>query len=547
MRTVALALSVWMACATAFAQVDARREYRQGRKAERQGQAFDAWLHYLRARVAAPGDPLYARAADNLRVAAAQALVTAGREGDARDLVGMDPPDDSPILRPEKDEDDPRDVRNLREPVALKPERVVSDFYFEGTLREAYDEVAERFGLRTLFDEDFKGRGDREVRFEITNVDFAQAIVALNDVAQAFIVPISGRMFLVAEDTQAKRTELDPVAAATVDIPEAMKPEDVQELAQAVQQTLDLKRSFVGAGGRSVVMRDTVRKVNMAREMYQALAHPKGEVLVEVEVIAVNNDRVVEIGLNPPTAFPITNFAQFWNVQPPELTDEAASSMVTLGGGNSVFGITIGPSSLTAKLDDGQGRTIQRMSLRATHGAEAEMNIGERFPIINASYGPSVIDDAIQDEIDGGTLITPVPSFTFEDLGLTLRFTPTIHSAREVTLQISAEFKLLAGPSVNEVPILANRSFESQVRLEEGQEAVLGGMTVLEERNSRSGLAFLAEIPFLGRLFRSTSRRYNQNDLIVVIKPRIVRLPASEMQPSLTIRFGPEERPLPAL
>ena len=544
MRAVALALSVCLACASAYAQVDPRREYRQGRKAEEQGRELDAWLHYLRARVAAPGDPLYVRAADNVRVAAAQALATAGREEDARRVVGMDPPEDSPIVRGE--EPNPRDFRNIREPVRLEPDRVVSDFYFKGTLREAYEHVAERFKLRTLFDDDFKGRGDREVRFEITDVDFAEAIIALNDVAQAFIVPISSRMFLVAEDTQAKRTELDPVAAATVDIP-AMKPEEAQELAQAVQQTLDMKRSFLSAGGRAVVLRDTVRKVDMAQQMYRALAHPKGEVLVEVEVISLNNDRVVDIGVNPPTAYPITNFAQFWNVQPPELTDQLATSMVTLGGGNSVFGVTIGPSSVTAKLDRGEGRTLQKVSLRATHGAEAEINIGERFPIVNTVFSPSVIDDSIQDEIDNGTLITPIPSFTFEDLGLTLKITPSIHSGSEVTLQLSAEFELLAGPSVNGVPVLANRTLESQVRLEDGQEAILGGMTVLEERNSRSGLGLLAEIPFLGRLFRSTTRRYNQSDLIVLVRPRIVRLPASEVEPSLTLRFGPEERPLPAL
>jgi type II secretory pathway component GspD/PulD (secretin) len=216
--------------------------------------------------------------------------------------------------------------------------------------------------------------------------------------------------------------------------------------------------------------------------------------------------------------------------------------MVALGGGDSVFGVTVGPSALTAKLARGEGRTVQRLSLRATHGSEAEMNIGERFPIINASFSAPIGVDAG----DSG-YIQPIPSFTFEDLGLTLRVTPNIHGGGEVTLQLAAEFELLAGGSVNGVPILANRTVESQVRLKDGEYALLGGMTVLEERNSRSGLAGLAEIPYLGRLFRSTTRRYNQSDLVVVVRPRIVRLPASEIEPSLTIRFGPEDRPLPAL
>jgi general secretion pathway protein D len=531
-----------LACAAgASAQTDVRREYREGQKAERQGRTFDAWLHYLRARVGAPGDPMYARAAENLRVAAAQALAAAGRESDARQLVGMDPADDSsPLLVPPPPEENPRSIQNLREPVQLKPDRVISNFSYKGTLRGAYEEVAKRFGLRTLFDDDFKGRGDREVRFEIDDVDFPHAVVALNDVAEAFIVPISEGMFLVAEDTQAKRAELDPVAATTIDIPEAMKPEEVQELVQAIQQTLDMKRSFLSASTHSVVLRDSVRKVNMAREMYEAMAHPKGEVTVDVEVIVLNGNRTVEIGANLPQTYPITNFSQFWNVQPPEVTPEVASSMITFGGGNSIFGVTLGPSSVTAKLDRGEGRTLQRMTLRAAHGSEAEMNIGERFPIITSSFSAPVSTDD-----DAAGFIQPIPSITYEDLGLTLKMTPAIHSGSEVTLKMAAEFKLLAGPSVNGVPILANRTFESQVRLEEGQAAILGGMTLLEQRNSRNGFNWLAQIPWVGRLFRTTTRRYNQQDLIVSVTPHIVRLPASEIEPSLTIRFGPEDRPLP--
>ena len=542
MRLAPIAVLLCLAIAPAAQAQAARDHFRAGQKAEQEGRQLEAWMHYLRARVANPADPLYVRAADSLRVAAAHALATAGREGDARQVVGMDPAEDADLLLIEEPEEDPRDIRNIREPVDLKPDRVVTDFYFKGTLREAYERVAERFGLRTLFDDDFEGRGEREVKFELLDTDFPNAIVALNDVAQAFIVPISSRMFLVAEDTQAKRGELDPVAAATVEIPEAMKQEEAQELAQAVQQTLDMKRSFLTAGGRAVALRDTVRKVRIAQEMYRAMAHPRGEVLVEVEIIQINNDRTVELGLDPPTTYPITNFSQFWNVQPPELTPDAASSMIALGGGNSVFGITVGPSTLTATLDRGQGRTVQRLSLRAAHGSEAEISIGERFPIINASFSAPVGVDG-----DDDNFVQPIPSFTFEDLGLTLRMTPAVHSGSEVTLQLAAEFKLLAGGAVNGVPILANRLVESQVRLKDGEYALLGGMTVLEERNSRSGLGGAAEAPLFGRLFRKTTRRYNQSDLVIVIRPRIVRMPASEIEPSLTIRFGPENRPLPAL
>ena len=125
--------------------------------------------------------------------------------------------------------------------------------------------------------------------------------------------------------------------------------------------------------------------------------------------------------------------------------------------------------------------------------------------------------------------------------------TPTVHSSREITLQIEAEFKLLAGGAVNGIPILANRSLQSQVRLEEGQSALIAGMGIAERRVNAAGPAGLAEIPILGSLFRRKTDRMNVSDLLVVVTPRVVRLPPSETARELSIRFGPEQRPLPAL
>src|SRR5690606_28856269 len=110
--------------------------------------------------------------------------------------------------------------------------------------------------------------------------------------------------------------------------------------------------------------------------------------------------------------------------------------------------------------------------------------IGERYPIINASFSAGVPTND-----DGSPAFRqPVPSFTFEDLGLTCTVTPQVHNGREVTLQLELTFRLLAGGAVNGVPILSNREMASQVRLEEGEVALLSGIAVREERLSGSGL-----------------------------------------------------------
>lgn len=525
--------------AWAQSPADARKEYKLGRKAEKQGRLFDAWTHYAAARAANPNDLDAIRGFEALRIIAAQTLAAGG------DLEAAEKLDqrrdyryeEAPLAVVEPQRAKPRQIT---EPVQLKPENIRADFAFQGKAGAAYEALGELFGLRVILDEDFNG--NEEIKAELEFTDFAHAVVLLNDLSGAFIAPITTNLFLVAEDTQAKRQQLDPVAAVSISIPEAMTAEETNEIVQAVQQTLDMKRSFVSASAQQVVLRDSVRKIRIAQELYRHLSQPKGEVMIEVELISVSSDRRVQAGVTLPTALPVTNFSTIWNAQAPDLTTDDATRLLAIGGGRTVFGVTIGSAGLAAVLSQrGQSQSLQSFRLRAADGMPAELLIGERFPIVNASFQATATGQ------DGELSGVPVPSFTFEDLGLTFRATPTIHGSREISLLIETEFKLLAGGTNNGVPILANRAFQTQVRLDEGETAVVSGISVVEARKSSSGPAGLAELPFIGKLFRSNTVQMNESDLLLTITPRLVRLPGSQTERPLEIRFGPEERPLPAL
>jgi type II secretory pathway component GspD/PulD (secretin) len=113
-------------------------------------------------------------------------------------------------------------------------------------------------------------------------------------------------------------------------------------------------------------------------------------------------------------------------------------------------------------------------------------------------------------------------------------------------LQLQAEFSLLAGGSVNGIHILVNRTLETHIRLREGESAIVAGMAIDETRSTRSTPLGLAGIPVVSTLLSRQRRRTNSTDLLVIIRPRIVRLPAAEIVRELRIRFGSEQRPLAA-
>lgn len=533
-------LLIGLFAALAFGS-EAERLYEEGRKAEKKGDDVQAYLLYSRARAEDPSDPKYIFAAESVRMRAAGHLAALGRQKDANALQpGLLPELDGGVTLQKKPA--PPRAPELRPPVELDPDRVLTGFKIDDTVQAAYEQIAKAYGLKVIFDGEFDGK--QKVRFHLDDVYFDQAVIALGGMAQAFVIPVAPKLFMVAEDSQQKRTELEPHVTATIPVPEAVSAEDLTQIGQAVQQALDIKRFQANPTTGALTMRGTAAQIKLARELVDHLAKPKAEVLVEVDAVSVNNDRQVDIGVKLPNMFSITNFSTIWNAVVPPIP---MTPLFGFGGGQTIFGMTIGTAVVTARLMSSNARTLQSFRLRATSGMPAELLVGERYPIINASFAPIVFNDEINDAIDDGTLRTPFPSFTFEDLGLIFKFTPQVHSAREVTMEVDAEVKLLAGGAVNGVPILANRKFNAVARMKEGETAILFGISILERRNTGSGVAGLSEIPLLGWLFKDQTRRYNQSDLLFLVRPRVVRLPAAEIDPSITLRVGPESRPIPAL
>ncbi len=536
MRLLPSLLVLTLLSAPAASAEDAAKEHFQlGQAAEKRGRDLEAYSQYLQARAAAPDNRKYLRAADRLRAATAQAIAirTSGETVEAPSVLGkLDvPPADF------LDRDD--SLQEALGPMELEIEHKISSFRIDGTIQEAYERVFREYGIDVIFDEGFKG--STPTNFNLDDVDFDDAVIALNEVAVGFVIPLTAKLALIANDTPAKRSELEPVVTVNVPIPEAVTPQDATEAAQAVQQTLEIRRLFVVPSRNIVTIRDSPAKARMARLLLERLLLPSSEIVLEIELIAYNQDRDRELGLSLPSTFPVTNYSTILNAVPPE---SAGGGQILIGGGDSLFGIGVGDSQLLAKLRAGTGSTAQQLSVRATDGKEAQVRIGERFPIVTSSFQPG---SGVDPNDPGVASELPPPSVTFEDLGLSINVTPSVHGAGEVSLQLQTEFNLLAGGSVNGIPILVNRTLETQVRLREGESAIIAGMAIDETRTTRNTPLGLTGIPVVSTLLSKRSRQTNSTDLLVIVRPRVVRLPASERVRELRIRFGSEERPLSAL
>jgi len=77
--------------------------------------------------------------------------------------------------------------------------------------------------------------------------------------------------------------------------------------------------------------------------------------------------------------------------------------------------------------------------------------------------------------------------------------------------------------------VIANRKLKSQVRLASGEYAVIAGLLTASEARTVSGLAGISSLPLLGPLLRKNTREDNANEAIIVLRPRVIHLPGSEL------------------
>jgi type II secretory pathway component GspD/PulD (secretin) len=120
------------------------------------------------------------------------------------------------------------------------------------------------------------------------------------------------------------------------------------------------------------------------------------------------------------------------------------------------------------------------------------------------------------------TTQTPYPGSQYEDIGLKVKATPRMHAGSEVTLQLSFEIRSLSGSNINGIPIISNRTVEQTVRVRENEPTLLAGIVDAEEARAIAGWPGTSQIPVVGYLTGSHNDNNKDNELLIVITPRLL-------------------------
>jgi general secretion pathway protein D len=163
---------------------------------------------------------------------------------------------------------------------------------------------------------------------------------------------------------------------------------------------------------------------------------------------------------------------------------------------------------------DGDANVLSTPNLLTLDNEEAKIVIGQNVPFVTGSFAGAST---------GAT--NPFTTVERKDVGLTLRVKPQISENGTVRMQIYQEVSSVEASSIDSKNglITNKRSIESNVLVEDGAIVVLGGLLQDDTSNNQEKVPGLGNVPFFGNLFKSEARRRNKTNLMVFLRPVVVR------------------------
>lgn len=370
------------------------------------------------------------------------------------------------------------------------------------------------------------------------------------DVALRSILQARG---LVAQETEEGIIRVDNLAnlaereqvEAVVTRPFRINYATASELQQSIQPLLSERgRISVGSGTNTVVVTDLPRIVEDVETLIEQLDVRTPQVQIQAKIIFVNRTDLNEFGVVYDLKDSRGNQLNILNpggrdldgdgqIRLPEEEVEVGENVVSLGG-SSVAALgnanqTLGRPSLLALTS----LVIGRHTLLGFVQALSELNMSE----IEAAPTLTVMDNqlgrvqvgqrtplrVVEAGGQAGDGVIPQTTVQFQETGVILEVTPHITADENILLELHAERSDAELAASDAGFIFNTQEADSRVLVSDGETVVIGGLTVTEETETTSGIPLLMDIPLLGRLFQVRRSQREQQDLMILVTPHIVR------------------------
>jgi len=498
---------------------DGQFHVEQGRKAQKHGDLQLALAEFEKAQAVDPSNT-----AAEQEIKRTMEMIGAKSAADSSKSLNPTPPDDEQLLAA------PPAIKPLStEPINLK---------MTNDARAVFEAIGKLAGLSVIFDPDFTSK---RITAELPNISLEQALDAVALECKAFWKPVTSNVIFVAPDNPQKRKDLEDEVVRTFYLSNTLTPQDLTEIVTGLRQLLDLRRLSQVNAQNAIVIRDTPDKLALAGKIIRDIDKAKPEVLIHVQVLTADRDRLRDLGILPGQSVTLT-FNPRTSLQPNSSSSSSSSSssttttssgplQVTLNNlqrlSSADYSITLPGAAASAVLTDNKTRIIQDPEVRVSDGQKATLKIGERVPVATGSFQAGVGVG-----VGGGAgVVNPLVNTQFQyiDVGVNIDVTPRVHPDGDVSMKMMVEVSAIAGTSsiggINQ-PVISSRKIENDIRLKDGEVNILGGLIQRTETLNVNGLPGLAQLPLVKYLFADNSKQLQTDEVLIVLTPHILRMPS---------------------
>jgi general secretion pathway protein D len=435
------------------------------------------------------------------------------------------------------------------EQVRISPATEAHDFHFRGDSRQLLTQIANAYGITPQFDDSVVSR---RVWFDIDQVNFYTAMRAAGDVTKTFWTPMGDKQIMLALESTENHRQFDRMGLRTFYVPGVTAPTDLTDIVNALRNLFEIRFITAHADKSTIVVRAPQRVLDAATEFLETLGDSRPQVMVDIQIYQVSHNFTRNIGLQIPNQFnlfniPVAALAGLGGQNIQQLINQLISGgginqanntaisgllsqlqsqvssifsqpLATFGGGLTFEGLSLGTLTAQLSLNESWIKSLDHAMLRTAQGNDATFKMGERFPVINASFAPVFNTAAISQVLQNNSFQAPFPSFSYEDLGLDIKAKPTVSGNSDISMQLEMQLRSLVGQSINGVPIIANQEYKGSITLRDGQSAVVAGAVSQTDIRSITGIPLLGIVPVPDNF----SKEVDRDELLMVITPRVI-------------------------
>ncbi|NJD91602.1 MAG: type II secretion system protein, partial [Geobacter sp.] len=409
----------------------------------------------------------------------------------------------------------------------LKSAKPITLKFKDAKTKDVFNIITQLSGINFVFDDAFK---DTTVSIYLENATFQQVMEIICNMQKLGRKVLNENTIILYAKTPDKVKQYEDLYVQTFFLNKL----DAKKAVNLVRTMLQVKKIYVNEEMNTLVIRDTLDVIEVARRILEANDVPDAEVVLEVEVIEMEKKNAESFGLA------LSRYAigaQIWNSNGALSDSLTTATTTTATGTTGTTGTTTTAVSSSQMLNLfrwgdyrnfvtvpsatfnfgktlGNAQTLSNPKIRVKNREKAKFNVGTRVPITTtSSNGVGSYNVNVQ----------------YVDVGVKINAEPTIQLNNDVNIKLGLEVSSIlskekVGTDQNtQVVTIGTRNMDTVLSLKDGETSVIGGLIQDSKGQNSQKIWLLGDIPVIGALFSNHDNSGDKTELVLAITPRIIR------------------------